>query len=176
MIQANKYIVRDASVADLPLLVAFGLSVGEDTYLKTGYLPAAYVNGPQREYWSADYLQSVIENDKALLLVVLDGDQLVGMTEVEQLGPDEAVMWKLYVQKAYHGRGIGSRLLQEIVECLPKGVERLKTEYYDTNVPAAGFYKAKGFTFLERKADLFEGNKIPYTYLIKKLKQQSKIY
>lgn len=169
MISHEPYLIRNATLADVPALDEFGITVGEDTYLKTGYLPATYVTGPQREYWSADYLQSVIENDKALLLVALDGDQLIAMTEVEQLGPDEAVMWKLYVQKAYHGRGIGSHLLQEIIERLPQKIKRLKTEYYDTNVPAARFYKAKGFTFLEKKADYFDGVEIPYTYVSKPL-------
>ena len=165
--------VRKARLDDLPTLVEFGRLVGEETYLKTGFLPADYVTGPQRAYWGADYLQSVIENDKALLLVVIVDNTLIAMTEVEQLGPDEAVMWKLYVHPAYHGKGIGSRLLQEIIERLPSEVRQLKTEYYDSNVPAAGFYKAKGFTFIERKVDHFEGHEIPYTYVAKSLDQKS---
>lgn len=164
-----KYLTRDATPSDIPSLVAFGTSVGHDTYLKTGFLPADYVNGPQRAYWQAEYLQGVIESDKSLLLVVLDDEKLIGLTEVEQLGPDEAVMWKLYVQQAYHGQGIGSRLLQAVINRLPPEVRQLKTEYYDSNIPAAQFYKAKGFTFLERKQEQFGTQVISYTYVSKSL-------
>ena len=83
------YQIRDAIPSDIPSLVDFGTQVGHDTYLKTGFLPANYINGPQRAYWQVEYLQAVIESDKSLLLVVLDGEQLIGMTEVEQLGCNE---------------------------------------------------------------------------------------
>ncbi|MEM7111174.1 MAG: GNAT family N-acetyltransferase [Chloroflexota bacterium] len=161
----EKYLIRDAIPSDIPSLVDFGVRVGEDTYLKTGFLPAAYVRGPQRTYWTAEYLQGVIEGDKSLLLVVFDGESLIGMTEVERLSPDEAVMWKLYVQHADHGEGIGSRLLDEIIERLPSDVRWLKTEYYDSNISAAQFYKAKGFAFLERKLEQFGKHAISYTYV-----------
>ncbi|MEM7031215.1 MAG: GNAT family N-acetyltransferase [Chloroflexota bacterium] len=163
------YLIRDAVPSDIPYLVDFGVLVGHDTYVKTGFLPVDYVKGPQRSYWQATYLQTVIENDNTLLLVVLDGEKLIGMTEVEQLGQGEAVMWKLYVQEAYHGQGIGSRLLKVIIDRLPHNVHRLKTEYYDSNIPAAQFYKARGFTFLERKQEHFGRQVIPYTYVAKAL-------
>ena len=78
-------------------------------------------------------------------------------------------MWKLYVQEAHHGQGIGGWLLQEIIDRLPPDVRQLKTEYYDSNLPAAQFYKAKGFTFSERKQEQFGEHLIPYTYVSKLL-------
>ena len=170
--QQAKYFVRDATHSDIPLLVDFGLLIGRETYLKTGYLPADYVNGPQRNYWKAKYLQGVIENDKSLMLVVYAAEQLIGMTEVEQIGREEAVMWKLYIDHNYHGQGIGSRLLQEIIDRLPSSIKRLKTEYYDSNKPAARFYKSKGFTFLERKQEQFKEQTISYTYVSKPLERK----
>ncbi|MEM7030853.1 MAG: GNAT family N-acetyltransferase [Chloroflexota bacterium] len=125
--------------------------------------------GPQRTYWQAEYLQAVIDSDNSLLLVVLNDEALIGMTEVEQFGDDEAVMWKLYVQQTYHGQGIGDRLLQAINDRLPPQVRQRKTEYYDSNILAAQFYKAKGFTFLERKQEHFEKHVILYTYVSKSL-------
>ena len=143
--------------------------MGEETYLKTGFLPADYVTGPQRAYWEAAYLRQVIERDKSMLLVVFDDDLLIGMSEVELLTPADAVMWKLYVRHRYHGQGIGSRLLQENIDRLPDTVQRLKTEYYDSNTPAARFYEARGFKFLERKEERFGAHLIPYTFVSRSL-------
>ena len=165
----DNYTIRNATISDVPALVTFGQQVSHDTYVRTGFLPADYVAGPQRYFWRAEYLLKVCQTDTALLLVVFDDDTLIGMAEVAQLSEREAVMWKCYVQRAYHGRGLGKRLLQEIIGRLPHTIEHLKTEYYESNSPAAGFYKAQGFTFLERKEEQFAGTIIPYIYVSKTL-------
>lgn len=165
----NNYTIRKATISDVPALVDFGKQISDDTYVRTGFLPAAYVDGPQRYFWSYEYLLGCCQADTTMLLVVFDNDTLIAMSEVEQLSASEAVMWKLYVQHAYHGRGLGRRLLQEIIGRLPHTTTRLKTEYYESNTPAAGFYKAQGFTFLERKEEHFDEHVIPYIYVAKTL-------
>ena len=168
----DNYLIRQATVADVPAIVAFGAQVSYETYVKTNFLPADYVTGPQRYYWSSDYLLNSVQAARTLLLLAFDDDVLIGMTEVEQLSETEAVMWKLYVHHNYHGQGLGSRLMQEIEARLPDNIEQLKTEYYDSNTPAAGFYKARGFEFLERKQEQFADHHFSYTYVSKMLKEK----
>ena len=170
MIRSSKNFIRKATRADVPAIVTFGEQVSYETYVKTNFLPADYVSGPQRYYWSSEYLLNIVQADTTLLLVAFDGDVLIAMTEVEQLSKTEAVMWKLYVHHNYHGQGFGRRLLQEIEDRLPDNIEQLKTEYYDSNTPAAGFYKAQGFKFLESKQEQFAEHQISYTYVTKHLK------
>lgn len=164
--------IREATASDVPALVDFGQQVSHDTYVKTGFLPAAYVNKTQRGFWSTDYLSKVIEAKETILLVAYDQDELIGMTEVQLLNEQEAVMWKLYVRQTHHGRGLGRRLLQEISGRLPTSIQLLKTEYYESNTPAAGFYQTQGFKFLERKEESFADDTIPYIFVSKDIRQK----
>jgi GNAT superfamily N-acetyltransferase len=56
----------------------------------------------------------------------------------------------LIVQEAYRGQGIGSMLLNRVVEhARSTGVKRLGWEVLDWNVDAIAFYEAKGASILK---------------------------
>lgn len=161
----NHQTIREAVPEDVPAVVTFGREITEDAYVKTGFLPATYVSGPLRHYWSSPYLTQVIRSEESIVLLAFDRETLIGVVEFEVLNEAEAIMWKLYVHGSCQGKGIGSSLMESAIDRLPSTVRKLKTEYYDANLPAAAFYKSRGFTFEARREEEFEGQSIPYSFV-----------
>jgi ribosomal protein S18 acetylase RimI-like enzyme len=147
--------LRPGTVADIPGLVALGRAVVPPTY---GPIDATYARRMLDEWWTPEVFTASLERN-AHLVAEQDG-RLVAMANVGRLSAsyrdfphvtgDREVMWKLYVHPGYQGRGLGRRLLGE-VEAMVEGDE-LWLEVVDGNEQAFGFYRAHGFTEVERVA------------------------
>ena len=62
-------------------------------------------------------------------------------------------LWKLYVLPGHHGHGIGSRLLNAVVDrALELGLDRIVLSHIEGNRQAARFYAAHGFTETHRES------------------------
>ena len=141
-------VVRGAVGDDL----AGVLSVGHRTWLAT-YEPIAgpeYVAMGLAKWWTSDVVTDSIR--KGRTLVAVEGDEVVG---VATFGPqDESfVLWKLYVLPGHHGHGIGSRLLDAVVERARENEHpRITLSYLEGNQQAARFYARHGFVETHREA------------------------
>jgi ribosomal protein S18 acetylase RimI-like enzyme len=135
--------IRNVTTADLAALEGFGRRALDDTYLRTGWLAADEV-AEMLDWWTVDYFAEALGQPNIMLLAMAN-DELLGMTQTEIIEPTRAVTWKLYVDKALHGTGIGSALMEETEKALLDTVELWQTEYLSTNEPAARFYRSKGF-------------------------------
>jgi ribosomal protein S18 acetylase RimI-like enzyme len=128
------------------------LSVGHRTWLAT-YEPLVgpeYVAMGLAKWWTTDVVAASIR--KGRTIVALEGDDVVG---VATFGPqdDDFVLWKLYVLPDHHGRGIGSRLLDAVVErAVEGGHDRIVLSHIEGNEGAARFYARHGFTETHREA------------------------
>ena len=140
-------VVRGAVGDDL----AGVLSVGHRTWLAT-YEPIAgpeYVAMGLAKWWTSDVVTDSIR--KGRTLVATKDDEVVG---VATFGPqdDAFVLWKLYVLPGHHGHGIGTRLLQAVVERALEGAQtRITLSHLEGNRQAARFYARLGFVETHRE-------------------------
>ena len=134
--------LRPGRVADAGALRALGEAVVPATY---GPLDPAYAAMMLDRWWATDRLAESLDR---LPHVVAEADgRLVGVANLGRR--DELwVMWKLYVHPAWQGRGLGTRLLGEVIG-LVEG-DALWLEHVDGNDAAGGFYRGHGFVEVER--------------------------
>ena len=102
------------------------------------------------KWWTSDVVTHSIRTGRTL--VAVKGDEVVG---VATFGPqdDAFVLWKLYVLPEHHGHGIGSRLLEAVVERAREAQhERVLLSYMEGNHLAARFYSRHGFVETHRES------------------------
>lgn len=66
------------------------------------------------------------------------------------VGPDEAGLWVIYVDPSRWGAGIGSRLLADVTSAVPSRFDRVVLETFAENDVGRRFYRARGFSVVER--------------------------
>ena len=129
------------------------LSVGHRTWPPT-YEPIAgveYVAMGLAKWWTPDVVTTSIRQGRTL--VAVDGAEVVGVATFGVQDGDALALWKLYVLPGHHGRGIGSRLLDAVVDrALELGVSRIVLSHIEGNRQAARFYAARGFTETHRES------------------------
>lgn len=103
---------------------------------------AEYVLAGLDNYWNSDAITNAIQ--RGCIDVAESADVIVGMTHVEELGPD-LVMWKLYVVPDQQHQGTGHALVGSAkVRAVAHGSDLL-TEYEPGNERVRGFYEREGF-------------------------------
>jgi GNAT superfamily N-acetyltransferase len=137
--------LRPGTPSDVAGLRALGEAVVPATY---DPIDAAYARRMLDEWWSLERLGSSI--DRMPHVVAEEDGRIVG---VANLGPkdDRSVMWKLYVHPDVQGTGVGTALLDAIVEL--NGDQPLWLERIDGNDKVADFYAARGFVEAETVAN-----------------------
>jgi GNAT superfamily N-acetyltransferase len=128
------------------------MAVGHRTWPPT-YEPIAgpeYVAMGLAKWWTSDVVTDSIR--KGRTIVAVEGDEVVGVATVGVLD-DALALWKLYVVPGQHGRGIGSRLLEAVVErAVDAGHHRIVLSHIEGNEDAARFYRSRGFTETHRES------------------------
>jgi ribosomal protein S18 acetylase RimI-like enzyme len=134
--------IRPGREDELPEIRALGL----ESHI------AAYgdrLSGPDLErvhaaWWSDEVLTSELR--QGLVLVAEDETgRLVGVVSAEPHGKREWVLWKLYVLPGLQSQGLGSRLLNALLERLPEDIATVVLDHYAFNTEAARFYDRHGF-------------------------------
>lgn len=130
---------RAPTQEDIPAILHFGQVVLPETYLHL--TSQDYVNSLLQRWWSETYFERIIGSNNRVLWIVENKDtgQLMGLAEVE-VRQKEATLWKLYLHATLRGKGIGSRLIEQIKEILPHTVEDLRTVYLSLNKTAGQFF------------------------------------
>lgn len=146
--QDDGVVVRTATGDDLDGV----LRVGHETWRHT-YEPIAgpeYVEMGLAKWWTAD---AVIPGIRVGRTIVADeGGTVVGVASYGTQR-DELVLWKLYVLPGHQGRGIGRRLLDEVVtRATELGHCALRVSRIDGNEQARRFYERNGFRFTHRES------------------------
>lgn len=132
--------VRSARPGDLPAVRRFGA-----THVYAHYAPligAEHARGQVTRWWDEEYLARAVAAGR--LLVATVGDALVGVAQ-HGLAGDDHVIYKLYVDPAHRGSGIGRELIAAIEERLPPTAPRLCVEHVAANRRAGAFYEREGF-------------------------------
>ncbi|MDN5851584.1 MAG: GNAT family N-acetyltransferase [Actinomycetia bacterium] len=138
----TNFSIREATPADAPALHDLGAAVTWPTYAPIA--GEAYASFVMETWWQADYIAESMERTTHF---VAERDGTALGTAVVGALDGEPVLWKLYVLPAEHGNGIGSALLDTVIDHVD-GAESLQLSYIEGNDHAAAFYRARGLTFV----------------------------
>ena len=148
---------QESRGADLTIRQAEGndlndvIEIGHRTW-PVIYEPIAgidYVAMGLAKWWTSDVVAASIRRGQTLV-AELAGD-VIGMVAFGTQGHD-FVVWKLYVLPEHHGKGIGSQLMDAVVQrALEAGHTRITVAYPDGNSYAERFHRAHGFIETHRE-------------------------
>jgi ribosomal protein S18 acetylase RimI-like enzyme len=146
--EADAVVVRTATGDDLDGV----LRVGHETW-RTTYEPIAgpeFVEMGLAKWWTGDALIPGIRVGRTL--VADDDGTVVGMASYGSQD-DQLVLWKLYVLPSHQGRGLGRRLLDEVIaRARELGRTELHVSHIEGNEQAGRFYERNGFRHTHREA------------------------
>jgi GNAT superfamily N-acetyltransferase len=135
--------IRTAGTADIDGIIAIGQQTWPVTY---GFAGPDYVAHGLATWWSAEATARTLAD--TTVLVAADGDDLIGVGNIDLRGPIP-IIWKLYVVPPAQGTGAGSALMSALLEYADGRPVRL--EYVDGNARAARFYANHGFIEIRRE-------------------------
>ena len=131
-------------VSDLTIRGAINKDVeGVIEVLKTVYL--------QDVAWAERAIKKLLATENYVILVAELDDQVVGFIDYHILPSiwekwNEATINNLFIHKDYHGKGIGSRLLEEVIKRTDEiGIVELHVGTEKDNNRAISLYKKHGF-------------------------------
>lgn len=141
--------VRTASERDLPAVRKLLAETWHATY-DAIYGPER-VEAITREWHSLASLKARLERPDGEFLVADDGTAIAGMA-FATAGGEEIGLHQLYVLPAMQGRGIGSLLLDEVLDSFPDA-RSVRLEVEERNTKAVAFYGSHGFAETGRTGD-----------------------
>lgn len=109
--------------------------------------------------WSKNSISGELTNPLSLWLVAVDGSKVAGYVGSQSV-MGEADMMNLAVLPSYRRRGIGKKLVLELIRCLSlNGVSSLTLEVRISNAPAIELYQSLGFTEVGRRPNYYSSPK-----------------
>ena len=159
--------IRDASIADIPLLRALAHRIWRVCY-------PAIISAEQIEFmlewmYSEDQIRCEIETGVVWEVVELGDQGPIGFISY-QLEPDTRVkLNKLYVLPDYQRKGIGARALNHVMESAAKlGGKAVWMQVNKNNRPAVAAYQKAGFVIYEEAVFDIGGGFVMDDYLMSK--------
>lgn len=133
----GRVVVRPATSADVPGLVALGEAVWPAAY---SFADPSLAQHTIATWWTPEAHERSLR-DTTVLVAELAGE-VVGMGNLD-LRPDPPVIWKLAVDSRARGQRVGLRLVQALLALA--GPTPVRLSYVDGNEQAAHFYERVGF-------------------------------
>lgn len=128
----DAFTVRPATLVDLPAILSIERIAFSDP-------------------WTADAFRSMLGQDHVLTTVAERDGRLVGYSVAWAVG-DEAELANLAVAPEHRGTGVAKRLLDHLLDDLDaRGGATIYLEVRDSNAPAQGLYRSRGFTAAGRR-------------------------
>ncbi|MBU0761726.1 MAG: GNAT family N-acetyltransferase [Candidatus Altiarchaeota archaeon] len=103
------------------------------------------------------------KNSMEKIYVAEDKNKVVGIIGIDDVG----IIHHLFVDPRYHGKGIGSALLQKTITTAKK--HKLKKVTTHSSILADGFYKKHGFKRIRKHTRKWLNSKITYIKMEKKI-------
>ncbi|HKL10920.1 MAG TPA: ribosomal protein S18-alanine N-acetyltransferase [Clostridia bacterium] len=109
--------------------------------------------------WSRDSYESEISRNILSLYLVMEGEgQIIGYCGMWFI-LDEAHITNIAVQKSSRGEGVGTRLVECLMEeAFKKGVRNLTLEVREGNIAARKLYEKMGFVVEGRRPGYYPDN------------------
>jgi putative acetyltransferase len=93
-----------------------------------------------------DDLQGNYFKAGGIFLVALNGEQVIGSGALRRLYAETAELKRMWLLEAYHGQGIGYRLITNLFEfARDQGYARVRLQTSPEQVRALAFYRTVGF-------------------------------
>ena len=93
-----------------------------------------------------DEFQAHYFDNGGMFLVVVNGEQVIGSGALRRLDDETAELKRMWLLEAYHGQGIGYRLITQLFEFACKqGYARVCLQTGPEQVRALDFYRKVGF-------------------------------
>lgn len=138
-----------------------------DTY--QSLLPGDVIKTATTVWHDPKQLQSQIESDEFYFGVAKTEDgEIVGLVTIRKMDDGVLFMNRLYVDPNHQRQGIGSLLLDAVIDAHPKA-KVIKLEVEVDNHKGYGFYKKQGFVETAKKELEVGGKKIPVVEMEKKI-------
>ncbi len=99
-------------------------------------------------WWSQTQTEAGVAGGLVVIAEAAGG--VIGVAQRGRNGADH-VLYKLYLDPARRGHGLGPALIEAVIQRLPAATSRLCVEHFAGNVRAAAFYERERF-FVERVA------------------------
>ncbi len=116
------------------------------------------------------HLKSQLQNPSIEFLVAKSAsDKIVGVINAKQ---DEEVIYinRLYVDRAFQGKGVGVRLMDEMTNKFPSA-KKIILEVIEKNTNGINFYLKNGFSITGKNKSEIGGHVLDVLVLQKKIKQ-----
>jgi ribosomal protein S18 acetylase RimI-like enzyme len=151
--------IRHGVASDAPLLAALARQTFFDTFAATND-PGDMALHLERAYGVAQQAAELADPRIITLLVEADGPALsesngevIGYAQVREgevpgcvTGPNAIELWRFYVLREWHGRGIAQSLMERVrAEAAARGAATLWLGVWDRNPRAQAFYRKCGF-------------------------------
>ena len=109
--------------------------------------------------WSENAIRSELTNPLSLWVVAVDGQKVAGYVGSQSV-MGEADMMNLAVAPEYRRSGIGSKLVESLIDRLRNNaVSSLTLEVRASNDPACNLYKSLGFSQVGRRPNYYSNPK-----------------
>lgn len=106
--------------------------------------------------WSAGSFRSLLEADHVYFPVVEEAGQVIAFA-IALLAADQGEIANLAVAPAWRGRGIGARLLDDLLAMAEeRGASTMWLEVRESNVAARRLYSSRGFTESGRRRHYYD--------------------
>lgn len=146
--------IRPAAIDDIAGIQEVGSLAWWQAY--TPLVPRGYIEQGLANWWSLESFVETLANPNSILRVAVVGEMIVGIAHMGVETSEIAYLWKLYVHPQFHGRSLGTRLLQATIAELPETITHISTDIIEGNEPAARFYQKHGFALGDtRKVEAF---------------------
>jgi putative acetyltransferase len=98
------------------------------------------------EFSDMDNFQAEYFDRGGLFLVVLDDETVIGSGAIRRMDEDTAELKRVWLLEAYHGQGLGFRVVQQLLEfASQKGCARVRLQTHPLQERAIDFYRKIGF-------------------------------
>jgi putative acetyltransferase len=106
----------------------------------------------RRELKDMDDIQTNYFENGGIFLVMLDGNEMIATGAIRQLEDDTCELKRLWLLSEFHGKGLGYRMLQELLSfARGKGYQRIRLETDpESQSRALDFYRRIGFYEIPR--------------------------
>jgi RimJ/RimL family protein N-acetyltransferase len=112
-----------------------------------------------------EYLKNILENDGSFVLLCINEDSIIGSIDVvrkKRLEECHVADIGMCIKKEYRNKGIGTKLLQEMIEICreEKKIKKIELDVFSNNVAGKKLYEKVGFEYEgRRKRSIIKDNK-----------------
>ena len=137
-------VFRSATPADAALLAGVAERMFRDAFGSSN--DPAQMDAYCRDHYAEELQRAELERPGMRVLFAEQEGRVAGYVQL-RLDAPESEIWRFYVDRACHGRGIAQRMMDEALRLARDvGAERVILAVWEHNPRAIAFYRKAGFT------------------------------